>query len=289
MTRIRPLLAAATLIAIGTGPLLAQTPATDAPPPRHGHHAAQPPVRQHHGPVARLTVEGEGQSSAQPDLATISLGVSSRAATAAEAMAQNAEQQTKVVETLKAEGIETRDIQTSGLNLSPVIDYQDGQPPRLTGYATQNMVTVRVRDIAALGGILDKLVASGANEISGITFSREDAAQALDQARSAAIADARHRAEVMAEAAGMKLGPLLSLSEAQSGGGPRPMMLAAEAKRADTPIEAGELTVTAEVTAVFAMHADGPESDPSDGPDNGPGPDAPPAPDAPAGDGDAAN
>lgn len=261
MAPFRPLLTTVALIAIGAGPLLAQTPAPDAPPPPPiGHHAMKHPGK-HPGPMARLTVTGEGQSSAQPDMATISLGVSSRAATAAEAMAQNAEAQGKVIEALKAEGIEARDIQTSGLNLSPMIDYQDGQAPKLTGYAAQNMVTLRVRDIAALGGVLDKLVGSGANEISGISFSREDMTPALDAARAAAIVDARHRAEVMAEAAGMALGPLISLSEAQSGGGPRPMMMAAEAKRADTPIEAGELSVSANVTAVFAMHEPGPAPD----------------------------
>lgn len=263
MAQFRPLLTAATLIVMGTSPLMAQTATPDAPPPppQIGHHAMKHPGK-HPGPVAKLTVTGEGQASAQPDLATISLGVSTRAATAAEAMTQNAEAQTKVIEALKAEGIEARDIQTSGLNLTPVMDYQDNQAPRLTGYAAQNMVTLRVRDIAALGGVLDKLVASGANEINGISFSREDMTQALDQARAAAIADARHRAEVMAEAAGMKLGPLMSLSEAQMGGGPRPMMMAADAKRAETPIEAGELAVTANVTAVYAMDATGDAPEP---------------------------
>lgn len=273
MAQFRPLLTAATLIVMGTSPLMAQTASPDAPPPppQIGHHAMK-----HPGPVAKLTVTGEGQASAQPDLATISLGVSTRAATAAEAMTQNAQAQTSVIETLKAEGIEARDIQTSGLNLSPVMDYQDNQAPKLTGYAAQNMVTLRVRDIAALGGILDKLVASGANEINGISFSREDMTQALDQARTAAVADARHRAEIMAEAAGMRLGPLMSLSEAQLGGGPRPMMMAADAKRAAAPVEAGELAVTANVTAVYAMHPEG--AAPAEAPTEAPGDDAPEAP-----------
>lgn len=269
MAPFRPLLTAATLIVMGTSPLMAQTATPDAPPPppQIGHHAMK-----HPGPIAKLTVTGQGQASAQPDLATISLGVSTRAATAAEAMTQNAEAQTKVIEALKAEGIEARDIQTSGLNLTPMMDYQDNQAPKLTGYSAQNMVTLRVRDITALGGVLDKLVASGANEINGISFSREDMTQAMDQARTAAIADARHRAEIMAEAAGMKLGPLMSLSEAQIGGDPRPMIMAASAKRADTPIEAGELAVTANVTAVYAMHAQGDTPEPAPAPE---GEDAP--------------
>ena len=266
MPPIRPLLAAATLIVLGAAPLAAQTPAPDAPQPpatmteHHGmkHHG------KHHGPMARLTVGGQGQAITQPDLATINLGVSTRAATAAEAMATNAEAQAKVIETLKAEGIEARDIQTAGLNLTPVMDYSDnGQPPKLTGYAAQNSVTVRVRDIAGLGGVLDKLIASGANEVSGITFSREDMTATEDEARSKAVADARRRAEIMAEAAGMQLGPLMALSDVVMDNGTMPMprmAMAAEAKMGAAPIEAGELAVTTSVTAVYGLRpADAPQ------------------------------
>ena len=271
MPPIRPLLTAATLIVLGAAPLAAQTSANDAPQPpatmteHHGmkHHG------KHHGPMARLTVGGQGQATTQPDLATINLGVSTRAATAAEAMAQNAEAQAKVIETLKAEGIEARDIQTSGLNLAPVLDYtDDGQPPKLTGYAAQNSVTVRMRDIAGLGLVLDKLIASGANDISGITFSREDMTATEDEARGKAVADARRRAETMAAAAGMKLGPLMALSDQPVDSGPMPMprmAMAAEAKMGGAPVEAGELSVVTQVTAVYVLRPmdapDAPESD----------------------------
>ena len=252
MPRIRPLLCAATLIVLGAGPLLAQPPATP-PAPHMGHHAMKHPT-----PAARLTVTGQGQATAQPDIASITLGVSTRAETAAAAMEQNAAAQAKVIEALKAEGVEARDIQTSGLNLSPMLDFSDGQAPRVTGYVAQNVVSVQVRDLARLGPVLDQMVASGANEISGISFSREDMTEARDEARAGAVADARRRAEVMARAAGMELGRLIALSEGQAMDGPRPMvMMAAEAKRADTPIEAGELGVSASVTAVFAMRPAG--------------------------------
>lgn len=248
---------AATLIVLGAGPLAAQGAPGDMPPANSPAHPAMMMHGKHHGAMARLTVGGQGLSSAQPDLATISMGVSSRAATAAEAMTQNAEAQNKVIEALKAEGIEARDIQTSGLNLSPMLDYsKDGEAPRVTGYAAQNNVTVRVRDIAGLGAVLDKLVASGANEIGGINFTREDMTEAEDAARSAAVQDARRRAEIMAEAAGMRLGPLLRLSDTPVESQPVPMMrmMAAEAKgSAPTPVEAGELTVSANVTAIFAL------------------------------------
>lgn len=259
MTVFRPLLTAATLIVLGTAPLAAQTSANDAPQPpatmteHHGmkHHG------KHHGPMARLTVGGQGQATTQPDLATIGLGVSTRAATAAEAMAKNAEAQAKVIETLKTAGIEARDIQTSALNLAPVMDYADnGQPPKLTGYAAQNSVTVRMRDIAGLGALLDKLIASGSNELGGISFSREDMTATENEARVKAVADARRRAEIMAEAAGMKLGPLVALSDVPMDAGPMPMprmAMAADAKMGGAPIEAGELTVTTNVTAVYAL------------------------------------
>ncbi|WP_258869784.1 SIMPL domain-containing protein [Paracoccus thiocyanatus] len=184
MPAFRPLMAAATLIVLGAGPLIAQPAPTDAPPPAGmGVH----PMK--HAAFAKLTVTGTGQATVQPDMASITLGVSTRAATAAEAMTQNAQQQAKVIETLKAEGIEARDIQTSGLNLSPVMDYSDqGQPPKLTGYGAQNSVTVRVRDLAGLGAMLDRLVASGANEIGGIAFARDDMTEVEDKARSEAVA-----------------------------------------------------------------------------------------------------
>ena len=269
MPAIRPLIAAASLLALASGPALAQMPAPGDAPPAPGAHHAMPGHPKPH--AARLSVTGEGQSATQPDMATISLGVSTEAATAQEAMAQNATRQQAVIDALKAEGIEARDIQTSGLNLSPRMVFAEGQPPKLSGYTAQNMVTVRVRDLARLGPVLDKLVETGANEINGIGFAREDMEAARDEARARAIAEARRRAEQMAGAAGMRLGALRALSDAPVAEGPRPMMMRAEAKAADaTPIEAGELSVTAQVSAVYDLL-------PGDAP----------APDAPAPDGEA--
>ncbi|WP_347266060.1 SIMPL domain-containing protein [Paracoccus sp. (in: a-proteobacteria)] len=254
MPRFRPLLTAATLLALTTAPLLAQ-----AQPAKPQHQDMGHQMMKQRAPSARLSVTGQGHATAQPDMAMITLGVSTQAATAAEAMEANASQQGAVIGTLKAQGIEARDIQTSGLNLAPQMDFSvQGQPPKLTGYVAQNSVTVRVRDLAGLGAVLDKLVASGANQISGISFLREDMTAAGDAARSAAVADARHRAEIMAEAAGMKLGRLVALSDSRMIEGPRPMMaMAAEARSAGTPIEAGELEISANVTAVFAMRPAG--------------------------------
>ncbi|MDN3712089.1 SIMPL domain-containing protein [Paracoccus cavernae] len=247
-----------TALALGAAalPALAQTPPVpaDAPQPPHqmGHD------KKAHPAMARLTVTAEGESAAQPDLATISLGVSVQAETAAAAMAENATRQQTVIDKLKAEGIEARDIQTSGLSLSPVQNYsQDGKPPVITGYMAQNMVTLRVRDLARLGPVLDMLVEAGANEINGINFTREDTTEAEDAARTNAVAAAHHKAEVMAEAAGMKLGRLIALSDGAVSNGPRPMMMATanDAKGRATPIEAGELSISASVSATYALIA----------------------------------
>lgn len=210
----------------------------------------------HHG--ARISVTGEGEAAGQPDMATINLGVTTQAGTAAAAMTQNSEQQAAVIAALTGAGVEDRDIQTSGLNLTPMTDYsRDGQAPRVTAYQVQNMVTVRVRDLAGLGGTLDSLVAAGANEINGISFGRDNSDAMQDEARRDAVADARHRAEVMAGAAGLSLGPVLTMRDVvYSGGGPEPMMMRqamdASAGKA-VPVQGGELTMMAQVEMQFAL------------------------------------
>ncbi|WP_052650382.1 SIMPL domain-containing protein [Paracoccus sp. PAMC 22219] len=174
---------------------------------------------------SRLTVTGEGQSRIAPDMATVQLGVTTQADSAAAAMEQNSTQQTAVIEALTGAGIEEAQIQTSGLNLNPLMQYGENQAPTVTGYQATNTVAVRVSDLARLGEVLDAIVTAGANEINGITFSREDGGDAQDQARRDAVADARRKAELLAEAAGVDLGPVLTLRDIQTGnGGPRPMM-----------------------------------------------------------------
>lgn len=200
---------------------------------------------------ATLGVQGEARAYIAPDLATVSLGVTTQAETAAQAIA-------------------AEDLQTRGLNLSPLQDYsREGQPPRITGYQAQNIVTARVRDIAQLGTMLDALVEAGATDVQGISFSREDASAAEDQARTDAVAEARRRAEVMALAAGMQLGPLRSLSDASRIDSPRPMGMMAARASADaqsTPIEAGQLTITATVEAIWTLLPEGAEAANCDGP-----------------------
>lgn len=232
-------LAASTALALGAPALAA---------PGKGHHMCHPGL-------SRLTVTGEGEARIAPDMATIQLGVTTQAASAAEAMRQNAQGQTAVIDALTGAGIEAADVQTSGLSLNPVMDYGEGRAPTVTGYQASNMVSVRVTDVPRLGEVLDAIVAAGANEINGISFTRDDSAATEDQARRAAVEDARHKAGILAEAAGLTLGPVLVLRDSPDPQGPRPMMMEARAASdaAGVPIAAGEVAMTAMVEMQFAL------------------------------------
>ena len=205
-------------------------------------------------PTGRITVTGIGKASAAPDMAMVTLGVRTEGPDAASAMASNNERQAAVIAALKEAGIAARDLQTSGFAIDQRMTYPDGQPPQVTGYVATNMVTVRVRDLAALGSLLDKAITAGATNLNGLDFLREDDAALRDQARKAAMEDAIHRATLFAEAAGVKLGPVRVITETAPRMQPRPMaMVARDAAAPAAPIEAGELGLTAEVTVEFSL------------------------------------
>jgi uncharacterized protein YggE len=167
-------------------------------------------------------------------------------------MADNARRMTAVIAALKSAGVAERDIRTASLNLSPQYRYDNDKPPVLTGYQANNRVSVRLRDMARVGRIVDTLVAQGANQIDGPNLTVDQPDAALDEARSRAVAKARARATLYAAAAGLHVKRIVSISESQAGAmppPPMPMMMRAQAK-ADTPVAAGEqeLTVTLAVT-----------------------------------------
>ncbi|MEZ5779283.1 MAG: SIMPL domain-containing protein [Paracoccaceae bacterium] len=205
---------------------------------------------------ATISVTGEGRVETKPDMATISLGVMTEDDSARAALAANSEQIATVIARLKAAGIEDRDIQTTGLSLSPRYDYSrsDGNS-KLTGYVVSNMVTVRVRMLDDLGKVLDDVVADGANNLNGLSFGLQDDAEAMDEARRRSVADARHKAELYAGAAGVTLGRIVTIGE-QGGYAPQPMMLDAPMARmqeGSVPVASGELTVTSQVTVVYEL------------------------------------
>ena len=161
-----------------------------------------------------ISLVGHGELRVAPDMAIVTVGVLKQAATAAEALAANTAAMTAVIAALKAAGIEAKDIQTSNFMVAPRYDYGDNtQPPKLTGYDVSNNVTVIVRSIAMLGGLLDTLVSAGSNQINGISFQVSKPDAALDDARKLATEDATRKARLYAEAMHLELGPVLSLSE----------------------------------------------------------------------------
>ena len=178
------------------------------------------------GPVisgTRLDIAAQGTVQRVPDVAIISAGVVTTASNAKAAMASNATAMARVLTALRGANVAERDIATAQIGLSPQYRYVDNQPPVVVGYQANNSVTVRFRDIAKSGAILDALVAAGANQISGpsLTIDKPEAAQ--DEARADAIKIARSRAELYAKAAGMTVKRIVAISETTTSSGPRPM------------------------------------------------------------------
>lgn len=194
----------------------------------------------------------------EPDMATISAGVTNTAPGAEEAMRQNSVQMRRVIDQLKASGIEARDIQTSSINLFAQYDYdREGQRQVFRGYQASNTVTVKFRDLERTGAVLDALVKAGATDLNGPSFSAEDDSKAREEARRRAFGRAHERALSYAQMAGYSGVKLVRLSEALSGNGPIPIAapraLMAEAKDASVPIEAGTLAGGISITVSYAM------------------------------------
>ena len=205
-----------------------------------------------------LNLSAYGEVKIAPDMATISFGVVTEASTAAEAMSQNATRMNQVMAALRRAGIAERDVQTSGLNLSAQYDYVQNEPPRLRGYQASNRVTVIINDLDRVGTTADAVVAAGVNQIDGISFGLKDPTSAENQARQIAVRNLQAKAALYAQALGVELGGIRSLSE---GGGysPQPQQMFARAEMAmdsggSTPVAAGQLTVRIDITGVYDLN-----------------------------------
>lgn len=205
----------------------------------------------------RLDVVATGEVTRVPDLARISAGVVSQAPTAAAALTANSTQMTRVLAALRRAGIAERDIQTSSVSLSPSYRYAENQAPVLTGYQASNQVTIRFREIARAGAILDTLVREGANQIAGPSLEVERPGPALDEARVLALRAARARADVYAGAAGLRVARILSITE--NGGDyrpppPQPMaMMQRGMADMETKIVPGEQALSVSVSVSFEL------------------------------------
>jgi hypothetical protein len=209
------------------------------------------------GPVGvpgmrQVTVVGRGEVSGAPDTATVQIGVETEAQAAKDALAQNNSQAQAIQAKLKELGIAEKDIQTTGFNVFPVYN-QDGR--QVTGYRVNNEVTVKIRDLAQAGPLLDQVVQAGANQVRGVSFSVEDPQQLLNQARERAMQDARTRAQTLAQAGSASLGEVLVISE-NVFTPPFPMPLGrAEAAQdaASVPVQPGEQQFSVDVQVTFAL------------------------------------
>ena len=198
-----------------------------------------------------VTVTGEASVSVAPDIVVIHVGVTSQGKTAREASLANGNQMTAVLAAIKDAGIASGDVETSRLSLQPQYDPKQTGAARLIGFQVNNQVTVKIRDIDKLSAVLDRAIAAGANEMSGSEFVVSEQAKLLDQARAAAIADARRKAELYANAAGMKVGRVMAISEE---GSVPPLRLYQPMRAGAAPaIAPGEQTLRAVVTVSYEL------------------------------------
>ena len=205
----------------------------------------------------RLDISATGDVTRVPDLAIISAGVQTRSATASGAIQQAATRMARVRKALTDAGVADRDIQTSTISLNPEYTYANNQPPKLNGYTASNQLSVRFRDIANAGKILDALVSQGANTINGPTLTIDKPESALDEARARAVTAGRARAELYARSLGMRIVRLVSVSESSSSfpmPPPMPMYARAEvAQAADSKIDPGEQKLQVNVAMTFEL------------------------------------
>ena len=213
--------------------------------------------------VPRIVVSGQGSAQLAPDMALLQLTVTREADTAGAALDANSAAMAEVLAALHAQGIAERDIQTSQFSIQPRYVYPkpktsgESQPPRIVGYTVRNGLAVRVRDLDKLGAIIDRSVSLGVNEGGSISFTNDDPSAALQQARAAAVRDAAARARTLADAAGVKLGKVLEISEQSYNPAPVPVRYAQRAMLADAaesvPVAAGENSYDIVVNLIYAV------------------------------------
>lgn len=213
-------------------------------------------------PQPRILVTGQGSVDVAPDMAILTLTVTREAPTAGAALDANSSAMGEVMGAMKSEGVEARDLQTSGFSIQPRYHYPKPrssdvrEAPQIIAYTVRNSLTVRVRDISAVGEILDTSVTLGVNEGGNIMFTNEDPSAAITQARILAVKNAMAKANTLAEAAGVKTGRLLEISEQTHQ--PRPMAMASSEMTLSrsakaVPVATGENTYRVTVNVSYAI------------------------------------
>jgi uncharacterized protein len=220
--------------------------------PLAAQNAAQVP------PPETISVTGTGTATLTPDRFTFTAGVQSTAPTVEEAVNDNNAKMSAVIAALKRAGATDQEIRTSNFSIFPQQVYEQGKPPRITGYQATNSVAVTKRDIAAASKLLQVAINGGVNETSGLNFEVSEPSRGRDQGLRAAFDDARSKAALLAQAAGRTLGRALTISEVgQSQPGPRPVFAMAGVAKAQAvsapPVESGSRELTYTISVVFEM------------------------------------
>jgi uncharacterized protein YggE len=200
-----------------------------------------------------ITVVGEGTAGVIPDIAVIQAGVTTQGKTARAASEANSKTMEQVLAALKSGGIAERDVQTSQFSIRPVRDSRREGDNRIVGFQATNQVSVNVRALARLATVLDQMIAAGANDVSGIHFTLSQRSTLLDKARSDAVADARRKAEVLAKAAGVRLGRAAAIIETSGQAIPMERMSVRAAPAASVPIAVGEQNMQVQVSVTFEL------------------------------------
>jgi uncharacterized protein YggE len=216
--------------------------------------SAIPAAVQAQGVEKTITVIGEGTTSVVPDIALIRGGVTTQGKTAREASEANSKDMQAVIAALKEAGVAERDIQTTRLSIYPQMDPNKSGKARIVGFQATNQVNVRLHDLTKIAAALDQMIAAGANEISGISFSVTDPSKALDTARKDAVVDARRKAEIYAQAAGVRLGRAVQIQEEGTAVPfqPRSMAMRAAAP-SSVPVSPGEEMLRVNVSISFEL------------------------------------
>ncbi len=206
-------------------------------------------------PERGVVVIGEGSVSVPPNYARIWSGVTTRAKTAKEATEANTKAMAAISAMLSNAGIAQKDIQTAQFSVQPIYESrQSNSEQKLAGFSVSNQLNITIRQIDKVGEILDRLVTTGATDVGNVEFLHSDPSKALDEAREAAVADARRKAELYAHASGLILGGVSWITEDSRYGAPMPMTaLRASAAKVSVPIAAGEDTLHVRITVGFDM------------------------------------
>jgi uncharacterized protein YggE len=202
-----------------------------------------------------ISVSGTGRVSVQPDVADLRLGVNVSRLNVDEARNDAATTMAAILDAVTRAGVAKKDVRTAMLSVQPRYEYRDNEPPRLAGYELSNVVEVTVRNLAKLGDVVDGTLKAGATSMDSLSFRLEDPTPAERQARALAMAQARSRADVLAEAAGLTITGVADVTEDAAMPPPRPyaakaerMMLAADAS---TPVETGSLEIAVTVSVTY--------------------------------------